>query len=396
MTRWLKLLFLFLTIPVYAQQLGLALKQINGQAIIDAGLTGNGIKVGIIDAGFLRAQKNESLKHLFKNGQILGYRDYLDPNAKPFEGNAGSDDTHGTEVLDLIAGYDTKQHIQYGLAREASFFLARTDHRNYESRQEEKYAFEAMEWMAEEGVQIINISLGYNFGYTDKKENYTPKQMDGKSTILTQAIERLSKTHNILFIVAAGNDGNKKWKVVGSPGDAESALTVGATNLRVWDEMSYSAKGPVWLNYVKPEISCYSSLGTSFSAPIITGLAACLLEKDPSLTAQELKSLILQSGNLLAPNNYLGYGVPDSGKALELATKHIVTRSEPILRKETYNIELEKPSSYITIYHKNGWRILKKEILRTSKINVKIKQRLNAESSTVIWDGNSIEVIWKD
>ncbi len=395
--RWLKLAFLFLSAPLFGQQLGFALEQIGAQAIIDAGLTGKGVKIGIIDGGFLRADKSESLRLLFENGQIAGYKDYLDPDAEDFAGSAAFDDVHGTEVWELIGGINHDREVQYGLATGATYYLARTDHGGYERRQEEKFAIEAMGWMAKEGVQIINISLGYNFGFNNKRENYQPKQIDGKSTILTRAINRLSEDYDILFVVAAGNDGDNKWKILGSPGDAKSALTVGATKLKVWDGMKYSSKGPEWLEYVKPEISCFSSLGTSFSAPIITGLAACLLEKDSTLTASDLKKVIIQAGSLSSPNNHIGYGVPNGQRALELITQPegIFFGPQIDAAKNFANVELDSPSIYITVYHKKGWRVVKKEVIRNDKTKVKIKQKEDAESSTVIWEGGSLEVVWE-
>lgn len=395
--RWLKLAFLFLTAPLFGQQLGFALEQIDGQAIIDAGLTGKGVKVGIIDGGFLRANKSESLKNLFKNGQVAGYKDYLNPEAGAFEGSAAFDDVHGTEVWELVGGFNKERNVQYGLATGATYYLARTDHGGYERRQEEKFAIEAMEWMAKEGVRIINISLGYNFGFNDKRENYQPNQIDGSSTIMTKAIERLSADYGILFVIAAGNDGNNRWEILGSPGDAKSALTVGSTKLKVWDGMNYSSKGPEWLDYVKPEISCYSSLGTSFSAPIITGLAACLLEKDPNLNHEELKQVILQAGSLQYPNNYIGHGVPSASRALTLIGKSEILSNEHKVDglKNIEMVELDQPSIYVTVYHKMGWKVLRKEVIRTNKTQVKIKRREDAESSTVIWEGGTLEIDWK-
>ena len=161
--RWLKLAFLFFTFPLCGQQLGFALEQINGQAIIDAGLTGDGVKIGIIDGGFLKADKSESLARLFQENLVGGYKDYLDPEADDFAGHIAFDDLHGTEVWTLIGGVSELKDTQYGLATEATYYLARTDHGGYERRQEELNAIEAMEWMAEQGVQIINISLGYNY-----------------------------------------------------------------------------------------------------------------------------------------------------------------------------------------------------------------------------------------
>ncbi len=395
--RWLKLAFLFLSVPLFGQQLSFGLEQIGGQAIIDAGLTGKGIKVGIIDGGFLRADKNESLKNLFNNGLVAGYKDYLDPDAGAYEGSAAFDDVHGTEVWELIGGFNKKRGVQYGLATGATYFLARTDHGGYERRQEEEFAIEAMEWMAKEGVQIINISLGYNFGFNDKRENYQPTQIDGSSTIMTKAIERLAAEYGILFVIAAGNDGNNRWQILGSPGDAKSALTVGSTKLKVWDGMNYSSKGPEWLEYVKPEISCYSSLGTSFSAPIITGLAACLLEKDPNLTHEALKQLIVNTGNLKSPNNYIGYGVPSGESALALISKseERLAVSQVTSTKKTHIIDLDEPSIYVTVYHKMGWKVIKREIIRKNVTRLKIKRRGEAESSTVIWEGGSLEVVWE-
>ncbi|WP_370089431.1 S8 family serine peptidase [Ekhidna sp.] len=393
--RWLKLAFLFLYLPLSAQQLGFALEQINGRAIIDAGLTGKGVKIGIIDGGFLRADESESLKAIFENGQIAGYKDYLDPEAAPYTGSASFDDTHGTEVWELIGGYNEVKKVQYGLATGATYYLARTDHGGYERRQEEKFAIEAMEWMASEGVQIINLSLGYNFGFNDKRENYQPEQMDGKSTILTQAVDRISEEYGILVVVAAGNDGDHKWQIVGSPGDAKSALTVGATKYKVWDEMKYSSKGPEWLDYVKPEISCYSSLGTSFSAPIITGLAACLLEKDPTASAEQLKYAIINAGNLIYPNNYIGHGVPNGEVAvMTLEGSEMLWEDVERNAKKSLIVELDRPSIYITIYHKDGWKVMRKESIRTDKTKIKIKRREGAERSTVIWEGGSLEVVW--
>ncbi|MEO9871921.1 S8 family serine peptidase [Ekhidna sp.] len=393
--RWLKLAFLFLTAPVFGQQLGFALEQINARAIIDEGLTGKGVKIGIIDGGFLRADKSQSLSHFFENKNIGGYKDYLDSEADPFSGSAHLDDIHGTEVWELIGGFNKQKQVQYGLATGATYYLARTDHGGYERRREEEFAIEAMEWMAKEGVRIINISLGYNFGFNDKRENYQREQMDGMSTILTKAVDRIAEEYNILFVVAAGNDGNHRWQIVSSPGDAKRALTVGATKFKVWDGMKYSSKGPEWLDYVKPEISCYSSLGTSFSAPIITGLAACLLEKDPSLTREKLKELIIQSGNLMTPNNHIGYGVPNTEITLEKLENAKIPSDHERTAKKNFTLELPKSSIYITVYHKIDWKVLKKEILRTDKTKIKIKQRESAESSTVIWEGGSLEVVWE-
>ena len=57
-------------------------------------------------------------------------------------------------------------------------------------------------------------------------------------------------------------------------------------------------------------------MGTSFSAPTICGLAACLWQGLPEKTASELIELIRQSGdNREQPDNIYGYGVPNFWQA---------------------------------------------------------------------------------
>jgi len=58
--------------------------------------------------------------------------------------------------------------------------------------------------------------------------------------------------------------------------------------------------------------------GTSFSAPIISGLAACLWQALPHLTAHELRTRIIQSASSYnKPNTAIGYGYPNFAIALD-------------------------------------------------------------------------------
>ena len=68
--------------------------------------------------------------------------------------------------------------------------------------------------------------------------------------------------------------------------------------------------------------SVINDMGTSFSAPLITGLVACLWQACPDKTAFEIIDLVRRSGNnYSSPNNIFGYGVPDFGKAYQDARK---------------------------------------------------------------------------
>ena len=65
--------------------------------------------------------------------------------------------------------------------------------------------------------------------------------------------------------------------------------------------------------------SVVHDMGTSFSAPVVCGLTACLWQALPHLTAEELIQLIrLTAGNSVHPDNIYGYGVPDFWRAYSM------------------------------------------------------------------------------
>ena len=104
------------------------------------------------------------------------------------------------------------------------------------------------------GIDIINLSLGHPI--------YEPAATDP----LVQAVEAAVRA-GIVVVVSAGNVGvNPTTGLVGyggitSPGNAPSAITVGATrtqatNSRLDDTVAeYSSRGPSWYDgYAKPDL----------------------------------------------------------------------------------------------------------------------------------------------
>lgn len=379
--------------------LSFTLEQIEGHLLIDKGITGRGVKIGVIDGGFLDAPEDQTLSHLFENERIASYKDYITPDYRDYGGNGSLDDKHGNGVLKMIAGIDPASKIQFGLATEATFYLARTDHGAYEKRLEEDYLIEALEAMEREDVRLVNVSLGYAKGYKNTSENYTPEDMDG-SSMVAQAIDHAFYEKNMLVVVAAGNEGNdKKWRVLSTPGDSKGALTVGATKLKIWDRMDYSSIGPEYLPYNKPDIACYSSYGTSYATPIITGLAACIMQQYPDLTAAEIKEAIMNSGNLYPyANNYLGNGVPQISQLLRILSNEPVPNPELVIsKKKTFEIETEQKRELIAVYHKkDSSRVLSREISKIKDHKIKIWREKEAAFTTVLLGKKVIEIEWQN
>jgi len=397
--KGIKLVFLFILPLISAsQELSFALEQINASAIIQSDLTGKGVKVGIIDGGFLNANERPSLSGHFKENRISFYKDYITPNLKDYGGSRGQDDGHGTQVWENIGGMNPETKVQYGLATDSEYFLARTDHAVFERRIEEKYLIQAVQDMVKLGVRIINISLGYTNGYSRKNENYTPEMIDGKSTWITSSVDSLLAVHEVLLIVSAGNDGHTKWRTLSAPADSENVLTVGASKLNLPEKMRYSSIGSEQLEYVKPDVSCFATAGTSFSAPVITGLVACMVQKQPDISNYEIIQIIKGSSSLYPfPNNHTGYGVPDASKILSTMDSY-QNHSMQIIESEKNRVFIESnDTSRVVIYHKKDqWKVIRKENIKVKR-RFKVKRISGATSTTVISDKlTPVEIIWKD
>ncbi|MGB0525066.1 MAG: S8 family serine peptidase [Flammeovirgaceae bacterium] len=380
-----------------------AISQMEPDAFQKLKLNGKGVTIGVIDAGFYDSHRRRSLSEVLAENRVLGVRDFVNPkNKELFRKPETASDSHGTRVMEMIAGRRLSNSKQYGLATHASFYLARTDDGNNEFRGEEDYWIAAMEWMDSLGVRIINTSLGYSLGFDNPDENYKPDEMDGKTALISQAAQIAVDEKGILLIVSAGNEGlDPDWKVVSAPADAKGVMSVGATN-RSGSKAPYSSIGPLNLGYLKPNISCYSADGTSFSAPVITGFAACLMQKDPYATNKKIAQIIEQSASLYPyGNNYIGYGIPKAAKAINLIngktiessiTEKLAKGKDQVILKTKNN----KEHGHALVFHKsNDTQVVREQYVRISKGKIKLKRPKRTNKSTVvISDMEGFEVTW--
>lgn len=324
----------------------MALQQMKFPALQKAGLNGQGIKVGLIDGGFRDADKHQELKHLFQRDKVKAARDFVLPSHTPrfYRGRSDSLDSHGTTVLKMVAGYDPEEQNWLGAATEAEFWLARTDNAQKEYRAEEDQWLAAMEWMDSVGVRLINSSLGYGKGFDNPAENYKPTQMTGNQTVISKAARMAVKDKGIIVILSAGNEGNDpQWRYISSPADVQQVIAVGATTGFPYPKAGYSGIGPEYNKYVKPDVSVYSLTGTSFAAPALTGVVACLLQQNPALKPAQMQELLWRSSSLYPyANNYLGYGVPDMSLALEAAKTSDGWKTGPKVKSSVINIKAER------------------------------------------------------
>ena len=290
------------------------LLRMQGELFRKNGIDGRGIRIAVLDGGFNRADSHFAFKHLRDSNRIIATWNFQKKKADVYKW-----DEHGTYVLSCITGIiDT---MQLGLATGSEFLLARTGTETGTKKKNVVWWIQALEWADKNGADIINCSQSYDIFYN-------VKEMDGNSTVAKAANMAASK--GMLLCVAAGNEGaDDDWKIIGTPADADSVLTVGGiTDYWLYEHSYHSSYGPTVDGRLKPNVcnffyvrtadvendSAYSrKQGTSFSAPITTGFAACAWQLRRDLTAMQLKAEIEKSADLYPYYDYaLGYGVPQA------------------------------------------------------------------------------------
>lgn len=302
---------------------GVATAQIelnNGQKLHEAGFRGDGMTIAIIDAGFHNVDRIEAMRNI----RILGTKDFVGPdNTDVF-----AESTHGTMVLSCIGM--NYPNAMVGTAPEASFWLLRSEDEYSEQLVEQDYWAAAVEFADSVGADLINTSLGYAT-FDDSSKNYRLRDLNGHHALISRQASHIADKGMVL-VCSAGNLGANSWKKIIPPADAENVLTVGSVDkhkvLAPFSSIGNTADGRI-----KPDVMAIGSgtdvicsngnqghaNGTSFSTPILCGLAACLWQACPSLTAKELIDLIRRSGDRKDfPDNIYGYGIPDMWKAYNI------------------------------------------------------------------------------
>ena len=297
-------------------------------AVHDLGITGEGVVIGLLDSGF-EWKPRLSLQ----NAKVIAEHDFV------FHDNITSNEledtsiqhNHGTSVFSILAGFHDGNLI--GPSFNSEFILAKTEYVPTETHLEEDNYAAALEWMDSIGVDITTSSLGYNYDFEEYgEESYTYEDMDGRTTVVTKAAE-LAFKKGIVTITSAGNEGNEPWRYVGAPADGKNIISVGAVTSSNFTA-SYSSRGPTFDGRIKPEvlaqgtytyaatvggIDTYTSgqKGTSFSAPIVAGIAGLLLSAHPHLTNIQVRNIFLESSdNVDSPDTNRGYGLLSAIKAI--------------------------------------------------------------------------------
>jgi serine protease AprX len=300
--------------------------QLNVPPLHNMGYSGRGVLVCMLDDGFNNL-KHHALDHL----DIVATWDFVNGDSHVFdeEGQSGNGD-HGTNTLGTIAGFEPGELI--GPAFGASFLLGKTENSDEERHIEEDHWIAGAEWADTLGADIISSSLGYRDRFTQGETDYSWQDMDGNTTVVAKGAN-IAASRGILIVNSAGNEGSTRsgLNTLVSPADCEQVLAAGAVNSQ-GRRVSFSSVGPTADGRIKPDAmalgeSVYSAGpggvnefefvdGTSFSCPLVAGVAALILEINPSWTNQDIMTAIKSTASQSdAPDNGYGWGIVDAQRA---------------------------------------------------------------------------------
>lgn len=295
---------------------------LGGTCLHSKGYRGKGITIAVLDAGFADA---DSMPEYIDTARLRGVYDTTPERADIFDGH-----THGTSVLSVMLADKCGELV--GTAPEADYILVRTEYFDNEYRQEEDFWVRGAEYADSIGADIISSSLGYT-RFDATRSQYSADDCDGNTAVISRGAAAAAR-RGIMVVTGAGNTGHQPGQgPIPFPADACGILAVGSSGDN-GEVSEFSSGGVTRDGRIRPDIIApgeniaitvnggrlVTASGTSYSAPAVAGLAACLMQAFPQCGAKEIIQLIEESSDRYAsPEPPLGHGIPDFTKAFHAA-----------------------------------------------------------------------------
>ena len=283
----------------------------------EAGITGRGIGVAIIDSGLWNVPALTT-----DSTGMPRVKAHFDARQNRISDTVNDAGGHGSHMASIIANSSPNTRPGgrgfKGIAPDADLIIVTAF--APEGDGDFLDIIRGIQWVVDQkeqlNVRVLNMSLSATprFEFWDDPMN--------------QAVLKAWEA-GILVVAAAGNDG-PDWGTIGSPGNNPFVLTVGAiTDSWTPHDRSddyipdFSSRGPTAVGHLKPDVVApgghmtglvppdatlakespnyvlhtgeFVSTGSSQSAALVSGIAALLFQADPSLTNDEAKCLIKTS-----------------------------------------------------------------------------------------------------
>lgn len=241
----------------------------------------------------------------FDTRDIVG-DNYKDQYEKYYGNNdvEGPDALHGTHVAGIIGAVRNNELGMDGVADNVKLMSIRTVPNGDER---DKDVANAIRYAVDNGASIINMSFGKGYSWYEK--------------VVEDAIKYAEK-NDVLLIHAAGNSNQDNDNTDNFPNDTykgkgflffkgktknyKNWIEVGALNYQTGEMLAapFSNYGQDNVDLFAPGMEIYSTVpddgyqplqGTSMAAPVVAGVAAVLRSYFPSLTAIQVKDILMGS-----------------------------------------------------------------------------------------------------
>lgn len=291
----------------------------NARAVVQAqdlklgetNLTGEGIKIGIVDTGIDlshvafggNGDVNDPANQVIDDNRkvVAGY-DFVDNDALPQDCPG-----HGTHVAGIAAGNDSTQDFK-GIAPDAKLGVYRIFDCKNKTRSDAVVA--ALDRALDDGMNVVNLSLSESF---DSWGNYEP---------LRTAVTNLVNS-GVTVVAAAGNEGGETATfTAGSPSIFDNAISVGATTNKVANTQTmayFSSYGLTGDLRLKPDVSAPGApvrsaqkgspkgyvlmYGTSMATPVVAGAVALLKQAVPAASPQQIRQALMNTASPMKISN---------------------------------------------------------------------------------------------
>ncbi|GAB4331471.1 MAG: hypothetical protein Kow0037_08110 [Calditrichia bacterium] len=239
--------------------------------------------------------------------------DYLDEDNDPMDEYPGG---HGTPVAGVIAAAENGLGV-VGVAPGVKVMPLRAGTAN--GFLEEDDVARAIIYGVDNGCKIINMSFG-----------------DVVFSNLIHDAVIYGAQKGVIFVCSSGNSGNN---ITQYPAGYDETISVGSVNSQI--SLSPFSSFGLKLNLVAPGQGIYSTAkggdygiynGTSFSAPVVSGVLGLLASQDLSASPARLISRLndgVQDLGGMGWDIYFGAGLVNAGKSLALPTGSLVSISSP-------------------------------------------------------------------
>jgi subtilisin family serine protease len=260
-----------------------------------------------------------------KNGYIddvIGWN-FVDRNNKPWDY-----DGHGTFVAGLIAGDWNEKTGMAGINPFAKLMILRAVNDFGHTRA--SFIAQAIAYAADNGARVINLSVGGD--HISRVEQLAIDYAYAKGVIIVVAAGNrgvdirnfgIAASDKVLSVAATGTDDQRasfsNWGriSVSAPGIDVLSLRARRTDTLLGVNVASYKPGS---NYVGEDKRLYRASGTSFAAPLVSGLASLMIANDPTLTNRQVMNIIRSTARDVGTpgvDQYTGYGVIDARAALQ-------------------------------------------------------------------------------